>query len=182
MKTIRNTIAVIGIFTMTSVNAQTDLQKLKEKVAIQEQQISAITKENVYYKDALHLTTSTIQAELESVKYQINSVTGDKQNNTVVIEGLYTNQGEMLKALQVVSAAAIDPKGVQHGTYLVALADGTVRVENIYTDIPMKFTITFKNFDKEIPLIRVLTLGVYSHIQIPRTVTGKFENLNITWK
>ncbi|MCW2118562.1 hypothetical protein [Flavobacterium sp. 7A] len=182
MKTIRNTIAVIAVFTITSVNAQIDLPKLKEKLVIQEQQISALTKENIYYKEALNLTQSTIQTEIESIRYQINSVIGDKQNKMLVIEGLFTNQGEALKALQVVGAAAIDPKGIQHETYIVSLANESVRVENVYTDIPMKFTITFKDFDTDIPLIRLFSLDVYSNGQFAKKISGKFENLNITWK
>ncbi|MFA9187785.1 hypothetical protein AAGV33_07040 [Flavobacterium sp. FBOR7N2.3] len=183
MNYIKNILILLFICKFSNVQSQIDCQKLKETITIKNQQIDNLNNEVNYYKEALSLTKSVVQTEIENIKFQINSVVGNRQDKSIEVEGIYTNQGDILKALQAERATIIDPKGnLYTSVYEINLGGGSIRVENIYTNVPMKFKIFFRNIEEETPVIRVLTLAMFSKDDSGKINSGKFENINVTWK
>lgn len=184
MSSIKSVLVLFSVFSFLSVKSQSDCLKLKETITIKNEQISNLNKENDYYKEALNLTKSEMQTEIENIKFQINSAVGNKQDKSIEIEGIFTNQGNTLKALQAEKLTIIDPKGNQYLSYNIVFGgkNGSIRVENIFNSIPMKFNLTLNDINDEIPIIRVLTLDIYSTINHIGSSFGKFENIDVVWK
>lgn len=182
MSPIKSILMLLFVFTFFDMQSQNDCEKLKETLMVKNEEINKLNNQISYYKDALSLTKSEIQTEIENVKFQINSAVGNREDKSIEIKGIFTNQGNTIDALQISNASFIDPKGNLYNSVYELSLGGNVRVENIYNNIPMKFKIIFSNIEEENPVIRVLTLAMFSKDDSGKINLGKFENINVTWK
>ena len=170
MKKLFTTLFLIPL--ATSLYAQTPCDDLKSENA-------QLKKDVVYLKETMQLLNSKVTSTIENIEFSINEVIGNKETNEVEIIGIYKNLGAM-KTFQARDAKLIDPQGNQYQSYAINLTEKRARVENVRTDIPMKFSILFKGIDSKTPQIRLLSLRLYS--QQTKNAEGTFENIDINWK
>lgn len=138
-------------------------------------------KEILYYKETLALINSKITTENKEVTFKINSVTGNSDTGTVMIEGILINNG-VLRSIQGHKANAFDPKGNGIMSYKMTVGNET-RIAKLLKDIPTKFTVELNEIVSGTPIITALLIDFYSNVGYKKDALNiVFKNLNVHWE
>ncbi|QXP53658.1 hypothetical protein [Cellulophaga sp. HaHa_2_1] len=138
-------------------------------------------KEVLYYKETLALINSKITTENKEVSFKINSVTGNSDTGTVMIEGILINNG-VLRSIQGHKANAFDPKGNGIMSYKMTVGNET-RIAKLLKDIPTKFAIELNEIVSGTPIITALLIDFYSNVGYKKDgLNIVFKNLNVHWE
>lgn len=174
-----------------------EVQSLIQKTSALEQQIRQLSirldeqKQQLdYFKEALDFKTAITKVEVDSFEFGIHAVKGSKKERKITIEGIVTNKGEP-RNLQSATCEFIDPKGNIHKNHKAnyggesgkGLAENNTRLEDVPTNIPIRFTLEFGDIAEDIPLIKLLTFTNYFEEGFTsQTKPVIFQNLEVTWQ
>lgn len=140
--------------------------------------------QNNYYKETLNLIKPIQSVKIDDLQLDITSVIGSKIDKTITITFIYKNiETEIRNFFQCEQANFVDLQGNQSQTYEVIVSfNNGIRAENINPNIPTKATITFREIETNIPIIRELKLSIFSKDLTNRPQQAVFENLEVKWK
>ncbi len=159
---------------------KTELNDKNEIINLQNNNISQLEKDIEYYKEALGLLNSKTVVKQDGFILKINSVTGISNNGVIIIEGLVENKNE-LRALRKNAYKTIiyDSKGNNYKAAEVKFGNFD-HLQEFQKDLPVKFTITFRNITEEMPVINNLT-AIFTNRTGKEYEKMIFKNLTVNW-
>ena len=182
-------LSLLTILSITPLFAQEDCTELKvdltnkeAEIVKQQNNISKLENDIIYYKETLKLLNAKISTETKNVTFKINSVIGDSNSGEVIVEGILINNGA-LRMIQAFRGAAFDPKGNGIKKNKMSIGNDGIRVDKLFKDIPTKFSLTFTQIIEGTPMIKILMAEYISRLgKKSDNLEVVFKNLPIQWK
>lgn len=158
-----------------------ELTEKNEIIVEKQNKISKLESEIEYYKKTLNLFNSKISTENKNVTFKINSVIGDSNTGKIIVEGILINNG-IIRSIQTKRVKAFDPKGNGINKFKMSVGNET-RIEKLYKDVPIKFTIELEQIIEGTPIIKALIIDFYSNVGYKRDgLSIVFKNLSVKWR
>ncbi|PQA90396.1 hypothetical protein SAMN05421796_108183 [Chryseobacterium piscicola] len=180
-------ILIISVFSQILFAQKSDCSDLKNELKNNKDQITELSKQVDYYKEALNLLKPIRTVDIDGMKLDIVMVNGHKKDKTISVTFIYQNtESTARKSFQCEEAFIIDPQGNQLQTSEVIVAPNKrVRAQNILPEIPTKATMTFAAPDlaeASFLIIKVLTIKIYAKDNKNNPYNAVFENIPVIWE
>lgn len=157
-------------------------KKLKQENVEKDNQIDKLGIEIAYFKEALDLRNSKTTNQNQDIVFKINSVEGNIDQRSIVVQGLIENNGTVSR-FQIKGVKIIDPKGNEYKSHNVHLGSESIAVSDFQKDIPLKMSLKFESVKSEFPVAKALIVEFYNRTGFnDRNPNVIFKNLDVNWK
>jgi hypothetical protein len=139
-----------------------------------------IKKENEYLRKALKVTTPVKTVTSTKIDFNILTCTGNTKEQTVQLILTLVNH-DVSRDISFSEITAVDIEANEYKTYRIKIGSGGSN-NKVYTDVPIKTIITFKEVLPGIKLLKLIAIPYYDSKASGGKAEFEYKDIPITWQ
>lgn len=141
-----------------------------------------LSKQNLYYRETLHLITPIKSVNIDGLRIDITSIVASRKKKTLTLTAIYTNLDNKVREVAATDKIVIiDPRGNQYPSTYILMGANDRWARDVQPNIPMKMMAEFNYTEDEFPMVRQLTWYLLTNANYYNKITASFENIPVTW-